>query len=90
MKFKDKPCNSKTSPAVAVCVTDNSRYPTSGQGLGGMLSPDQNTGPMQGHESAPVQGGSSIILSPWHLQFGELSLTWKMRGSPGGGLPGGE
>lgn len=74
MRFKDEPCNSKTCPAMAVCMTDNSRYPASGQGLGGMLSPDRNTGP----ESAPGRG--------WQ----QLSLTWKMRGSPGGGLPGGE
>lgn len=59
MRFKDEPCNSKTCPAMAVCMIDNSRYPASGQGLGGMLSPDQNTGPVQGHESDPVKAGSS-------------------------------
>lgn len=90
MKFKDKPCDSKTCPTTAVCMTDNSSYPTSGRGLGRMLSPDQNPGPTQGQGSGPIQGGKSINLSLQHLRFCELSLTWKMRGSPGGGLPGGE
>ena len=54
-----------------------------------MLSPPQDTGLCGVHRSAGAEAGSSTPL-PLHLWFHELSLTWKMRGSPGGGLPGGE
>ena len=54
-----------------------------------MLSPAQDTELCNVQRSAGAEAGNSTPL-PLHLWFHELSLTWKMRGSPGGGLPGGE
>ena len=86
MKFQDTPRDSKTCPATAVCRTDDPGCPTSGEGLGETLSPDQNTGPMQGHESARAKAGSEV-LSPWHPGFCEL-LPGRFEDPQAGGCQG--
>lgn len=47
MKFQDKPGNSKACPAQVVSMTDSCRFRTEWRDLEEMLTPDQDTGPVQ-------------------------------------------